>query len=495
MSQDEALSIFNRGKNFLNEGHLSDAIVCFEKAIQLEPKAFRFRHKLGEALSRNEKLDEAIAAYEAAIELNPRAAWSYHNIGQVWATQNKIDRAISYYRKAIEISSNLDLFYQSLGAVLNRKGNQTEAAQCYRDAAELLGQQEKTDGAIACYVKAIDIQPEVISAQKLYSLSHYAPLNPSQIERIALSYQKVIEAHPDFLYGYIMLGDMWARQGKVSEASRSYQKAIARKVEIAKPDFVREHGRSGGVREPNFIIIGAMKCGTTSLYEYLAQHPNILPCLEKEVHFFSYKYDRGLDWYRSYFYPVPEGRKYLNGEASPSYIHMRDTERRVFENFPDVKLIAILRNPIDRAFSHYHHLKNRVGVESRSFEDAVDAEMQILQNMEDFPWEWDKHWSTQKGYLYLGLYVYFLQRWMSVFPKEQFLVLTTENLQAKPALTMKQTFKFLGVSDYKLDRYPKHLAGSYSPISDSLRKTLHNFYQPYNQKLEDYLEMSFKWTE
>jgi hypothetical protein len=114
---------------------------------------------------------------------------------------------------------------------------------------------------------------------------------------------------------------------------------------------------------PDFIIIGAMKSGTTSLYNYLVQHPNVLKGAKKEIHFFDWQYEKGLPYYRSQFPTQPykifmrSFRKYefICGEASPYYFFHPHVARRVAQDLPHVKLIAILRNPVDRAYSHYWH--------------------------------------------------------------------------------------------------------------------------------------------
>ena len=120
---------------------------------------------------------------------------------------------------------------------------------------------------------------------------------------------------------------------------------------------------------PDFVIIGAMKSGTTSLYDFLIKHPAIAPAAKKEVMYFStwYKYKLGKLWYRSNF-PTNLSRsafykkttqRLLSGEASPPYLFYPMVPGRMKGVLPDVKLIVILRNPVDRAYSHYHHMLRR----------------------------------------------------------------------------------------------------------------------------------------
>jgi hypothetical protein len=112
---------------------------------------------------------------------------------------------------------------------------------------------------------------------------------------------------------------------------------------------------------PNFIIIGSARSGTTSLYNYLVQHPGIAPALRKEVHFFDYNYQRGCSWYQGQFPTHPymhymqtiHRQAMITGEASPYYLFHPYVPQRVAQLLPEIKLIALLRNPIERAFSHY----------------------------------------------------------------------------------------------------------------------------------------------
>ena len=133
---------------------------------------------------------------------------------------------------------------------------------------------------------------------------------------------------------------------------------------------------------PDFIIIGAMKSGTSILYnKFLSQHPCIQRATKKEIHFFDNKYSKGILWYKSHFptlkeknnFKVKNSQNMLIGEASPFYIFYPHTARRVYEVLPKVKLIAILRNPVDRAYSHYHHIV-RNNKENLSFEAAIESE-------------------------------------------------------------------------------------------------------------------------
>ena len=132
---------------------------------------------------------------------------------------------------------------------------------------------------------------------------------------------------------------------------------------------------------PDFVIIGAQKSGTTSLYDFVVRHPDIAPAAKKEMHYFSRRYGLGELWYRSNFptnlsrrnFYKKTNQRRLSGEASPTYIFYPAVPSRMKKILPDVKLIVLLRNPVDRAYSQYHHTM-RANKETLPFEKAIEAE-------------------------------------------------------------------------------------------------------------------------
>jgi hypothetical protein len=123
---------------------------------------------------------------------------------------------------------------------------------------------------------------------------------------------------------------------------------------------------------PNFLIIGAQKSGTTTLAKYLRTHPQVFLSPGKEVHYFNRYYHRGIDWYKGRFSGATT--EDAVGEATPTYMYFDRVPQRMAEVIPDARLIAILRNPVDRAYSHYWHQRSR-GREKREFAQAVAAEV------------------------------------------------------------------------------------------------------------------------
>ncbi|MBN3958895.1 MAG: sulfotransferase domain-containing protein [Nostoc sp. NMS8] len=140
------------------------------------------------------------------------------------------------------------------------------------------------------------------------------------------------------------------------------------------------------------------KAGTSSLYYYLYQHPQILPASDKELHFFNKYFDLGVDWYLAHFPPLPVEEGFLTGEATPWYLGSYEVEKRVFQLFPKIKLIAILRNPVTRAISQYN-MSLKSMKEHRTLEVAMTSELEILKGIADPTQVIEKYWQTGKGYL------------------------------------------------------------------------------------------------
>lgn len=258
---------------------------------------------------------------------------------------------------------------------------------------------------------------------------------------------------------------------------------------------------------PDFIIIGAQKGGTTSLYRYLIEHPSIAPIYVKEPHFFDIHFQRGLAWYRSHF-PTTMEKYYaqyfqkhdlITGEASPYYLYHPRAAERVAKTLPRVKLIVLLRNPIDRAYSQYQHQTRQPGVEPLSFEEALEAEEQRLRGEEEHILK-DPTYSSFKHrhYSYKGRsqYIEQLPQWMLLFPKEQFLILKSEDLFANPAETVRETLDFLQMptNGIKKDYKPFNEA-TYTPIRPETREYLVEYFKPYNARLYEFLGRDFGWDK
>jgi hypothetical protein len=254
-------------------------------------------------------------------------------------------------------------------------------------------------------------------------------------------------------------------------------------------------------RLPNFIVAGTQKGGTTELYDQLVLHPQIAPSFAKEVHFFDANFNKGTDWYTAFFPRVPDAdvnrtAGCITGEASPCYLFHPDVARRVWATIPHVKIILLLRNPVDRAYSHYHH-EVRLGYETLPFERALAREEVRLQG-EKAKMLRDKHYYSNNymhySYLSRGIYIDQVKSWSEVFPQEQMLVLKSEDFFANTASVMSQVHKFLGVPDVEMVKMDRHKSFPYPKMDQTLRQRLLKYFEPYNQELYDYLGRDFCWS-
>lgn len=186
---------------------------------------------------------------------------------------------------------------------------------------------------------------------------------------------------------------------------------------------------------PTFVVVGAMRSGTSSLARWLRPHPEVFLALPKELHFFDEHYHQGASWYRQRFADVAGERAV--GEATPSYMYRGPAVERMAALVPDARLIAILRDPVERAYSHYW-LERVRGREQRSFEDAVLPEMGPRPPTET---------PQAMTYLAWGRYLPQLQRLAEHYPRQALLPLLFDDLTAAPAATYATVCRFLGVDD------------------------------------------------
>jgi hypothetical protein len=197
--------------------------------------------------------------------------------------------------------------------------------------------------------------------------------------------------------------------------------------------FANGRGAAGAGRLPTFLIVGAPKSGTTALAAYLAEHPEVFVSAEKELHFFDDNFDRGLDWYRSNF--AQAGGARAVGEATPTYYLEARTLERMAGVVPDARLIALVRNPIEAAWSNYW-MQRSLGFERRSFEEALRDER------EDRRYD---HYVVH--YVAPGRYAELLRRMCEPYPGDALLVKLFEDLRDTPDATFAEVCRHIRVDD------------------------------------------------
>ena len=380
---------------------------------------------------------------------------------------------------------------------------QQMSAEAWIAQEKQLKQSGDVAGAVRTCLEAVQHQPRLyaIYNRLRYNLMRYdIPDGDPVLEEIVDVCQQIVQKLPGLQMARVTLGYALTKLGRVDEATTCFREACDRFVQrqlkesgTALPDTMQVPQRHASDFAPNFMIIGAEKCGTTSLYQYLRQHPAVMSPIEKEIDFFDMEYQRGLDWYLAHFPSMPEQPGWITGETSANYLYSKEAPARVFEHFPNLQLIVILRNPIERALSRYSMMV-RNGVEDRSFEDIVSQEMQQIERSttaEGIPW------SVLNRCRHLGnsLYYYHLQRWLSHFPKDQLHILQSEALFAQPTQVLSQLCDQLGIESPPANQsYARYNAGDYQPtLSDEMRQQLNAFFRPHTRKLEACLSRSFGW--
>ena len=228
---------------------------------------------------------------------------------------------------------------------------------------------------------------------------------------------------------------------------------------------------------PDYLIIGAQRCGTTSLMRYLGHHPDVVFKARKELNFFDSRWHLGLAWYGKQLGKRRPGK--LCGEKSPNYLIDPVVPGRVKSVVPNVKLLVLLRNPVDRAYSHYklaRHLKR----EKRPFAQAV---MQPETG-------WRK---VASGFRLRGHYAEQLERWFEHFPREQFHIIRSEDFFSDTGAEYGKALAFLRLKRW-FPQFKRHgQAGKLPPMDTQTRRELVDYFKPYNEQLYELLQKDFKW--
>jgi len=281
--------------------------------------------------------------------------------------------------------------------------------------------------------------------------------------------------------------------------------------------------RAGYHSRPSFLIIGAQKAGTTALYYYLAEHPSIVPSRDKELGFFAPElfadwpehpkfgvlrrvggtifddprsYRRAVAWYHAQFpWPHELGRHRLTFEATPEYLYYPDVAKRIHAYDANMKLVVLLRDPVERAFSAWNMYRSFGGYrtfvyaprrETRDFETAIRAELAGLEAGTS---------PRDPGYIGRGLYHEQLARYFHWFDRRQVLVLESGELRRDTSKTLGQVTRFLGLPGFEDEqRWQEVLVGGYDPMMpEPCRRLLREFYAPHNRKLYELLGRDFGW--
>ena len=292
--------------------------------------------------------------------------------------------------------------------------------------------------------------------------------------------------------------------------ARQDRSPVARAAREAAKGTLRRYGVATSAlrRGPDYVIIGAKRGGSTSLHNYVLEHPSIQPLFPgrqhiKGVHYYDSHYDRGLGWYRSHF-PLQAGGRHLArpgrrdaiaGDASPYYLFHPLAAERLARDFPDVRIIVFLRDPAERAYSHFKE-RTHHGAETLSFAAALDAEEGRLRGeAERIVAEPGYRSVAHENFSYLaqGRYLDMLPRWFGLFPRENFHIAASEDFYADPERHVNEVWSFLGLEPARLRSRVRH---NYLPapgIQPQTRQRLTQALAEHNRGLEELLGRSLPW--
>ena len=275
---------------------------------------------------------------------------------------------------------------------------------------------------------------------------------------------------------------------------------------------------------PSFLIIGGSRSGTTSLFAHLIEHPNIIPGSMKEVYFFQYFTNNKTSFYRSHF-PIKR-KNLITCEATSTYFVHPLIPARVHKLLPLVKLIVVLRNPIERAYSEFHYTVNLGEQITENFEDVIKSELKRIEignNNPELKIKNTNYHQFSFSHLRDGLYAQHLENWLKFFPKEQLLILNAKDLYNNLDNIVAETFDFLNLPKYQIEsRIEKNkidkirpLGGherniyknidsktrtlfnvqNYPEMKSETRKFLQDFFRPHNEKLFEMIGRRFDWND
>jgi hypothetical protein len=297
----------------------------------------------------------------------------------------------------------------------------------------------------------------------------------------------------------------------VPDRLRSAKARLPRPVKQVAREAVRRFGTyTADARVlPDFLIIGVKRGGTTSVWNWLVDHPHVAPMFPsvqqiKSPHYFDLHYDRGERWYRSHFptraaldrIAEQTGLRPLTCEASPYYVFHPGAAERVTATVPAARLIVLLRNPIDRAYSNYWERRGSDAETLPTFEAAIDAEETRLRGetariLAD-P-RYHSHHHDWHSYLARGRYSEHLRPWLDRFDANRLLILRFEDLRADPGDTYRAVQEFLGLPVIDLPELAHHNRLPAPPMEPETRARLVDYFRPWNAELTSLLGTDFDW--
>ncbi len=248
---------------------------------------------------------------------------------------------------------------------------------------------------------------------------------------------------------------------------------------------------------PNYLIIGAQKSGTSSLFYYLSQHPQVRNSSRKEVHYFDKNYKKPLLWYKQFFpYKFQVNKGTAIGEATPNYLFHPFAPYRIKKILHDVRMIVLLRNPTERVFSQYFQALRKNKETKPLLESLLEEEIwekEILEKLER-----DEYYYPENAHVLYkarSRYVEQLKRYFDIFDKKQILILSSKELLHKPNETLKKVCEFLEIdTNFYLREITLHnVATNKTDVPYEVIEYLNNYFKLYNEALFELIGFQIDW--
>lgn len=294
--------------------------------------------------------------------------------------------------------------------------------------------------------------------------------------------------------------DLHSTEGSARRAWHVVPRGLRRGVKRAWLDLRHHADRDRCL--PDFYIIGTMKSGTTALFMHLEPHPDIVPARRKEIQFYSTNRDLGQRFYRSYF-PHPSdlakrdnahGRQ-ITGEATPDYAFHPAAAAHCAQLTPDARLIMLMRNPVERAFSHWKQGR-RFGFETEDFETALALEDARLKGEAEKLVADPRYYSYRHqlySYKHRGYYAEQLRPWLEHFPREQFLFVQAEEMFGNGLGVYRRVTDFLGIAPWQPEEFAVKFPGMSGEMDPETRAALAAHFEPHNRALYDLIGEDYGW--
>lgn len=519
----------DKAKKLETEGQIEKSIALYQKAIALSNPSGAL-YEISRLLLKVGRLSKALETYQqlmdwASLDENcdPSQIEAMHcHLGKVVIRlaimQGRLEEARELFQRNLDTQNSSFWYLYLFGNVLNKQGDDDNALVFYQRSLEIqpdfyqvnseLGKffvaQKSWRKAFKHHIDAIRVRPDFHDAHKGWFMCFERCIKAggsNYLNEEIDAYRNLVEVNTpnlDMVSAYLNMAKASIRLGKISEAIQHNEKATYYTVRGSYPCYASRYWDYDISDGPDFIIVGVMKCGTTALYDYITQHPQVIPCAMKEINAeglaqFPRRFRANRDYYLSFFPRINKEEKFVTGEASPIYIRVPSAPKLVLDNFPNAKIIIILREPIKRLISQYNFFLMR-DRESRSLEEVIRSEIEILEQESDFFKVIENYGRTNQHFLAHGLYTYYIERWMNLLPDKNFLIIKSEDLRNRPLEVMNQAFDFLGLSEYSSIHITEKNKGNYSSVIDEeLLFRLQDFYRPHNERLGILLGQNFNW--